>query len=149
MEERKVWLENRERGGLLTRRVRILPFRFRDPQICTSIRLFPAGGPKSSPSSSSSSFFGKRDLVGVDVTRFVVSPRTRGNSISRGGKPVTGAERSSWNLTQMLFFLPSLPRFHFNEIPCPDGIVSRLFFFFSLPVSLFSAPPLLATLLRD
>lgn len=48
---------------------------------------------------------------------------------------VTRAERSSWNLTQMLFFLPSLPRFHFNEIPCPDGIVSRLFFsfpFFSL-----------------
>lgn len=132
---------------MLTRRVRILPFRFRDPQICTSIRLFPAGGPKSSPSSSSSSFFGKRDLVGVDVTRFVVSPRTRGNSISRGGKPVTGAERSSWNLTQMLFFLPSLPRFHFNEIPCPDGIVSRLFFLSS--PSLSSAPPLLATLLRD
>lgn len=51
---------------------------------------------------------------------------------------VTRAERSSWNLTQMLFFLPSLPRFHFNEIPCPDGIVSRLFFsfpFFSLSLS--------------
>lgn len=60
----------------------ILPFR--DPQICTSIRLFPAGGPKSPPSS----FFGKRDSLAVDVvatpSAFVVSRRTRGNSISRG-----------------------------------------------------------------
>lgn len=60
----------------------ILPFC--DPQICTSIRLFPAGGPKSPPSS----FFGKRDSLAVDVvatpSAFVVSRRTRGNSISRG-----------------------------------------------------------------